>query len=218
MDERREIAMEEYKTLREEILASIGAQHRILQLGFAILGIAFAATTGGGSKLAGVARLPTILLLYGIPLFAFATISMWLTEVYRMVRAGAFLRDFERRMNDDLGSAPVLTWEQDAHSHGIDIEVAHIVVVAMIVAGIAAGSLTLGWVSARGLANHAVLRLTAAAASIVLAAVVVWIAFLVATRRRTERNHSMSTASPLTTTTSSTTTTTTTTTTTSGTP
>ena len=106
--DRLSAVMEEYKTLRQESLSAIDRQERLLASGTAVSGVVLGlgATASPGSSVS------VVLLLVLAPGLAWLVTIMWLGEVERMVRAGAYVSVIEQRVNSDLGGdAPALGWE-----------------------------------------------------------------------------------------------------------
>jgi hypothetical protein len=91
--------MAEYKTLRDESLQAQRQQHEAVRIGYT----AIALLTGLSAGLGGRAVAPTILLI-AVPLLAVGTTIVWLGELGRMVRVGAYLVERERAINDALAS------------------------------------------------------------------------------------------------------------------
>lgn len=120
------LLMEEYKSLRAEIVASISAQVSILGFGGAIVAIFAAAGTDIGARSAAVS---VVIFLAFLPAASYCTIDLWLAEVTRMLRAGGHLRDLEKRVNEQvyLDGEPLLCWENSVHSPGKDdVEAQHL--------------------------------------------------------------------------------------------
>lgn len=105
-----DVALEEYKSLRQESLQAIDRQHRILALGAAtsgvLLGIGVKAHSGG--------LFAAILLTALMPLLAAFVVLLWLGEFERMVRAGAHIAmTLEPRIAEQYPDEthPPLVWE-----------------------------------------------------------------------------------------------------------
>ncbi|ODS36129.1 hypothetical protein BEH94_01855 [Candidatus Altiarchaeales archaeon WOR_SM1_SCG] len=102
------VIMEEYKSLREESLTAMQTQQSILRFGTATLGIVLAA----GLNLWEKSLLPEFVFLFLIPLLSYLVIIIWVGEVERMIRAGTFLAQLEKKVNKAFGGKPeALTWE-----------------------------------------------------------------------------------------------------------
>jgi hypothetical protein len=107
-------ALEQYKALREEILATMGTQQTILGFGIATLGLVI----GAGLSLQGHAPVLTFGLIFTffVPVFSAVVVMIWWGEVLRMVRAGDALAFFEESINEHglsalAWSSPALGWE-----------------------------------------------------------------------------------------------------------
>jgi hypothetical protein len=110
------IRLEEYKTLRTEILNSIDARFKILAFGIGALAVVLAFTVKAVAdreyKIA-----PAVSLIV-IPLLAWVTFHTWVAEVRRGRRASWYLMALERRINKDEGQE-VLMWHniiREGHS------------------------------------------------------------------------------------------------------
>src|SRR4051812_32693025 len=86
----RELAIEEYKTLREESLQAQRQHHSALQLGFSGLAVLVGLSVALRDR-----TVAAVVLLAAVPLLVVATVLIWLNELRRMVRAGAFLVEVE---------------------------------------------------------------------------------------------------------------------------
>jgi hypothetical protein len=106
-----DIAMEEYKTLREESLAAIAGQQQVLIVGLGGIGVLLgvgAASWNDSDK----NSLAAIVLLALIPLLCYLMLIIWIGEVIRMRRAGNFIAGIEQRINAAFPSRKdVLSWE-----------------------------------------------------------------------------------------------------------
>jgi hypothetical protein len=104
------VALEEYRALRGEIIASLSMQQTVLS---------FSTLALGGLALAGLHELrqdgdPALALLIFLlllPLVSYVTLFIWLGEYARTTRAGLFLSKLEQRINEWVGD-DVLSWEQ----------------------------------------------------------------------------------------------------------
>lgn len=111
------VTMEEYKTLRQECLTSIQSQHSILDYGLAALGVIILA----GVTARNFTVLPVIIFLIVVPWTSYFVLFTWFEEYARMVRAGSYIAETEKRINGmlkaqnpDLGDA--LSWESQLHN------------------------------------------------------------------------------------------------------
>jgi len=101
-------ALEEYKTLREESLASMKMQQSILAYGVAAIGVLTSTAINSWQT----SPIPEFFLLFLLPLIIYLTLLTWLGEVARMFRAGNFLASLEQRINLRIRDPlPALTWE-----------------------------------------------------------------------------------------------------------
>lgn len=103
------VAIEEYRALRQEIVASLHAQHSVLSFGagsVALLAGAIAARWNSDATLSSLALMGVI--PYGLTLM----FAAWMNEVTRMRRAGSYLRFVtERKIGYLLGDRYALAWE-----------------------------------------------------------------------------------------------------------
>lgn len=101
-------ALEEYKTLREESLASMKMQQSILAYGVAAIGVIITSALNSWKA----SPLPEFFFLALLPLIIYLTLLTWLGEVARMFRAGNFIALLENRINLRIGDpVSALTWE-----------------------------------------------------------------------------------------------------------
>lgn len=96
--------LKQYEFLRAEINACLAAQLQILSFGTATLGLVSGAAFVGAT---GSFRSDVLVLF--LPLIAYLTLTIWFSEVMRMLRAGGFLLLLEKRI-DELGDGS-LEWE-----------------------------------------------------------------------------------------------------------
>lgn len=104
------VALEEYRSLRQETLQAIDRQHQILAFGTATSGVVLgvAAKERPGSTSA------TVLLVVLLPLLVSLVVVVWLGEFRRMVRAGAHVAEIEHAISARYpGEPPPLRWESD---------------------------------------------------------------------------------------------------------
>jgi hypothetical protein len=106
-----ELLLEEYRTVRAELLAALQAQHSVLSWGIAALALLAIAIANGWNK---SARLDALALMSIIPAGIFLILVVWGMEVGRMKRAGSYLGRYlepaiERAAN--LSRMP-LRWQQ----------------------------------------------------------------------------------------------------------
>ena len=109
------LALEEYKTLRQESLMALERQHNILRFGIGLVGVLL----GLGVQLESETVLATVLLVFFVPTLMVFTVILWMAEVERMVRAGAYIADLEGRINEAAGAGVVaLAWETHLRQEG----------------------------------------------------------------------------------------------------
>ena len=100
------VRMDEYRTLRTEVLDSIRNQHQTLLYSFSILGLlAVAAAQVWKEKVVAGG-----LLFAGLPLLADMLVLVWLGEVERMMRVGSYISRLEHSINKYFPS-DCLGWE-----------------------------------------------------------------------------------------------------------
>ena len=104
-----EVMIKEYETLREEILATMHVRSSILSFGLATIGAIITASIAV-SVSGSYSPLSNLMLILGVPAVSNFVLFMWLGEYQRMQRAGRFLVDLERRVNDKA-EENLLTWE-----------------------------------------------------------------------------------------------------------
>jgi hypothetical protein len=102
------VALEEYKTLRQESLAAIEQMQRTLQIGLVAIGV----LTAFGVEAVGQGPGVQVGLALAAPLLAALVAALRLDELHRAVAAGAHTAVLEQRIARRLGEkdAP-LTWE-----------------------------------------------------------------------------------------------------------
>lgn len=101
------VAVEEYKTLRQESLTSINRQQPIFTFGAATIGLLVSAGTFTWDK----TPLPEIIFIIFIPMIVYLLFFIWFGEFMRMVRVGRFLVELEKKINNKLRDIDALTWE-----------------------------------------------------------------------------------------------------------
>jgi hypothetical protein len=104
------VALEEYRALREEIIASLSMQQAVLSFStLALGGLALAGFHELGHD--GSRELALLIFLLVFPLVSYVSLFIWLGEYARTTRAGLFLAGLETRINDWIGE-DALGWEQ----------------------------------------------------------------------------------------------------------
>jgi hypothetical protein len=167
------LLLEEYKTIRAEVTASIQAQISILAFGAATLGFSFAAasqTSNTGFR--------GMFLLVLVPLISYLILIVWFSEVMRMMRAGAFLMRLEKRFDEEFQRG-ALTWESTIfqvrcksrqRTFFEDPDTLRTFAITALFFGIALTSIAIGWgsVSAYKWEHWVAVLAFAAAASVVV--------------------------------------------------
>lgn len=104
------VALEEYRSLRAEIIASLSMQQTVLSFStLALGGLALAGFREVGKS--GDDALALVIFLLALPLVSYVSLLIWLGEYARTTRAGLFLSGLEQRINTWVGD-DALTWEQ----------------------------------------------------------------------------------------------------------
>ncbi len=101
-----EIMLEEYRTLRKEILQSLRIQYKIYAAEAATI---FGAVIGVAA-LQNYSPSSTPYIFLGIPLIFIIFTSLWITEQTRMMRAGNYIEMLENVMNKEIDHI-CLFWE-----------------------------------------------------------------------------------------------------------
>lgn len=110
--EKIEILIKEYETLREEVLTTMQVRNSILSFGLATIGViltAAIALVGNSALLSG------LVLSAIVPSISIFILFMWLGEYQRMQRAGRFLVELEKKINE-IAAGELLTWETSLRS------------------------------------------------------------------------------------------------------
>jgi hypothetical protein len=142
--------VKQYELLRTEIVASLAIQIQILSFGTATLGlVAGAAFVGPPGSSRG-----HVLVLF-LPLLAYLTITIWFSEVMRMLRAGAFLLTLEKKL--DCLNDGSLVWEANVlrgrlkyrmwkpYYGVLDPDQLRLLSVTLLFFALATSSIALGW-------------------------------------------------------------------------
>jgi hypothetical protein len=136
-----EIAVKEYEIIRQEILTSMNNRVSILSFGVAIIGAIFTASIAVFTK-SDYSLLPSLMLIFAVPAITSFILFMWLGEYQRMQRAGKFLVELERRINE-MVSSKVLTWETNLRAQRTHMRYPYSTTV-MLLTGISFISICLG--------------------------------------------------------------------------
>jgi len=103
-----EVALEEYKTLRQEILQSMQAQQAIVNYGLAVVGVLLGVAFNSWQQTVPA----TVLLLAFVPIVCYLVLFVWLGEIARMMRAGQYLKQLEEKISSKFpNESPPLAWE-----------------------------------------------------------------------------------------------------------
>jgi hypothetical protein len=100
----KQTILKQYELVRSEVTTSLQLQQQILGFGTATIGLVAGASFVGT---AGAHRGEVHLIF--LPLLAYLALTVWYSEVMRMMRAGAFLLKLEKQL-DALGDGS-LSWE-----------------------------------------------------------------------------------------------------------
>jgi hypothetical protein len=104
------VALEEYKTLRQESLSAIEQMQRTLQIGLVAIGV----LTGFGVDAVKEGTGVQVGLAISTPLVAALVVVLRLDELYRTVNAGAHIAVLERKIARRFADQePPLSWESD---------------------------------------------------------------------------------------------------------
>lgn len=103
-----EVALEEYRALRQESLQAMQAQQTIVNYGLLVVGALLGVAFGSWTEV-----LPSaILLLAFVPIVCYLVLFVWLGEIARMMRVGRYLKDLENEIGSRCpGEPPPLRWE-----------------------------------------------------------------------------------------------------------
>lgn len=105
----QELALEEYRALRAEIVATMQTQDGGLRLGVAAIGVVSAAGFNVWDDTAAAA----LIFLAVIPFVSAVVLTVWMGEVSRMMRAGSHIHRLERCIHEMTPGLPdpIMTWE-----------------------------------------------------------------------------------------------------------
>ena len=101
---RRATLLKQYELIRSEVTTSLELQQQILGFGIATIGL-----LAGAAFVSKAEPFRSQLLVIFLPLICYLALTIWFSEVMRMLRAGAFLVTLERRL-DACGDGS-LKWE-----------------------------------------------------------------------------------------------------------
>lgn len=103
-----DVLLKEYESLRGESLDSMGHQNQVVAFGLG----AVAAVAGGALALSRTDAFLVAVFDLALPAISVLVLFVWLGEVNRMMRAGAYLVELEARINVACGDE-LLRWEQE---------------------------------------------------------------------------------------------------------
>jgi hypothetical protein len=150
---RAETVLKQYELIRAEVTTSLQVQQQILGFGIATVGLLAGAAFVGKAD-----SHRSELLIVFVPLVAYLAVTIWFSEVMRMLRAGAFMLRLEKRLDDcDDGS---LNWEYTVargrlryplwkpYFGVLDPDQLRLIAVTLLFLTLAAASVVLGWADA----------------------------------------------------------------------
>ena len=109
-----QIALEEYKSLRNESLEAVRTQQTTVKLGIVIIGCIMVT----GFNLWDKSLLSDIIFFIFIPLLCYITIVIWIGEVERMMRTCYFLTTLEKKISRAYPNTPnLLNYESWLRNH-----------------------------------------------------------------------------------------------------
>ena len=105
----QELALEEYRALRGEIVATMQTQDGGLRLGVAAIGVVSAA----GFNVWDTTAAASLIFLAVVPFVSAVVLTVWMGEVSRMMRAGSHIQRIEQFIHEQNPTLPdpVMTWE-----------------------------------------------------------------------------------------------------------
>jgi hypothetical protein len=141
--------LKQYELVRSEVTTSLQIQQQILAFGIATIGLLAGAAFVGKSE-----QLRSQLLVVFLPLIAYLAITIWFSEVMRMLRAGAFLMTIEKKLDQEGDGA--LVWESRVASARLryagrpaftvrDPDRLRLLAVTLLFLTLAVASIMLGW-------------------------------------------------------------------------
>ena len=143
-----DVALEEYKALRAEVLTAMQMQYTTLTFGTATIGVLF----GFGANVwkAKEPLAAEIVFLAAVPILAYLVLVIWMGELTRMIRAGAYVAFLEVRINRAVGER-ALGWETFLHGRDDADETRtehrrwNRAAIFFLYAAMAAAAIALGW-------------------------------------------------------------------------
>jgi hypothetical protein len=166
----QELLLEEYRTLRQESLDSLGHRLTVVNFTFAALSVVIAA------MLASNAPSPALLAIFGlllVPQGAKAGLFIWLGEYQRSQRAGRHIAHLEQRLNELAAAADGegMSWESGLKNRQAHMSTPYIATIAFTIGAGWAGALVGIWYAALALRE----RLDGIAVGIVISAILLLI-------------------------------------------
>ena len=86
--------LKQYELIRAEVTTSMQVQQQILGFGIATIGL-----LAGAAFLGSKADFRSAVLMIFLPLVAYLVVTIWFSEVMRMLRAGGFLMTLEKKLD-----------------------------------------------------------------------------------------------------------------------
>ena len=163
--------LKQYELVRSEVTTSLQIQQQILAFGIATIGL-----LAGAAFVAKSAQFRSELLVVFLPLVAYLAVTIWFSEVMRMLRAGAFLMRVEKKLDDEGDGS--LFWESSVASGRLrsalgkpsvtlrDPDRLRLLAVSLLFFTLALASIKLGWGGASWFAR--IFALTAACSTALL--------------------------------------------------
>ena len=143
--------VKQYELIRAEVIASFAVQQQILGFGIATIGLLAGAAFVGKQD----AHRSDLLIIF-VPLIAYLAVTIWFSEVMRMMRAGAFMQMLEKRLAEECDDDS-LTWESEVargrrkapfgkrYLGVLDPDRLRLIAVTLLFLTLAAASIVLGW-------------------------------------------------------------------------
>ncbi|MCJ7484052.1 MAG: hypothetical protein MUO31_13920 [Thermodesulfovibrionales bacterium] len=107
----RKAYFQEYTTLRQESLQSMGNRNQIITFGLGSIGLLIAATLSASTD-ALIAKFIPMVFNIIVPIISILIYIAWFAEFERMVRAGKYIQHLEDAINRTLVH-DALSWEHD---------------------------------------------------------------------------------------------------------
>jgi len=107
--EKVDLLIEEYKTLRNEVLTAMNNRNNVLSIGISINSLIFTTCSVISTSYKNNLHI-TYLLLEILPVINIFILYIWLGEYERMQRAGKFICLLEKKINE-IFDEQIMTWE-----------------------------------------------------------------------------------------------------------